>query len=232
MSKEEVPRWPFSLAIASIVILIGGIAVVLLGTALFEADLWYTVLRGVISIATGVAVVSLWVGVRSLRKFATSRTSSNFGRLGLAATCMLIVVMMFCLWSAVENAFVIWSLDGRWSLTGRTRATGVSGTVTFPTNSSQSYPFIDAQGVTNAGVSMRNGCFTVLAHSARDFGVFAPGYQRSTVPIGSGYFQASVRLSPIGEAEPSKITWRSVSLLRYIGDAMACNRSAPFNSAP
>jgi hypothetical protein len=212
--------------------MIAGIAVVLLGTAFFEADPWYSVLRGVVLITAILAAVSLWGGARSLRHFATSRTPANYGRLGLAAFSMIIVGTMICFWPAVENAFVIWSLDGRWSLTARGPSTGVSGTVTFPGEPSQAYPFINAMGVTNAGVSRRNGCFAIFARSARDFGIFAAGFQRPTVPIGSGYFEASVSLSPINEAEPSKIAWRSISLIQYMGNAIACNRSAPFNNGP
>jgi hypothetical protein len=219
-------------AIASIVLLITGVATVLLGTAWFEAGPWYSVLRGVILISAVLATVSLWAGAWSLHRHAATRTPSNYGRISLAILSLILVVTMTCLWSAVENAFVIWSLDGRWALTGRVPATGVAGTVTLSGKAIQSYPFIDAMGVRNAGVSMQNGCFIVSAHSAREFGVFAPGYQKSTVPIGGGYFEASVNLRQTGETEPSNITLTKISLTQYISSAIACNESTPFKGDP
>jgi hypothetical protein len=231
MNTPALPRWPFRLAVAATIILVAGTAVLLFGItalpseALYRVRPWqYGIARAILCTPAALALVALWAGVRSLRQYPNIRTPWNYGCLCLAGLSLILVTALASIWTIVMTALLTFSEDGGWAAFGANpTATGIVGTVTSPNGLIQSYPFIDSSGSLRMGAVTRpNGCFVVHSSPAIDFGVYAPGYQRLKVPVGKGYFRVAVSLSPMGAPEPTKVTWRRISALQFIGGLNAC----------
>jgi hypothetical protein len=124
----------------------------------------------------------------------------------------------------MENAFVIWAM------TRPSPTTGIVGRVSFPEGPTQSYPFIDGGNVRNGGVSMKNGCFSLIKHAATNFGIYAPGHKTFSEPVGSGYFYARVNFGPAGSASSTTVDVEPISLIRYAIETITCNRGDALNS--
>jgi hypothetical protein len=231
MQPAPALQWPFRLSLAAPMTLLVGAAALLFGVAaltsenLWRVTPWLNVIVGTILCATVLlALVALWGGVRQFRQYPNCRTLWNYGCLCLAGLSLILMVGLASMWTFVMSALLIFTYEGAWAaFSAEPPTTGIVGTVNSPNGRIQSYPFIDSSSsLRNGAVTRANGCFVVRGSPAIDFGVYSPGYQRLKVPVGKGYFQAAVKLSPLGAPEPTKVTWQKLSTLQFIKGINAC----------
>jgi len=225
------PR-PFRLAVASTVILIGGLGALLIYlAALTKEELYYTpawqyaILKIIPCLAATIASASLWVGVRSLRRSSHLRTSWNYVCLGSAGVSIVLVIGMVANWAMVERALSIFTRDGGWAAFGdHPAATGIVGIVTSPNDLIPAFLFIHSTtGVSDGTVTGPEGCFALDSPPGDLFGVTAHEYQKLQIQVGTGYFRASIKLSPVGITEPSKLTaWTKISAFQFIKQEITC----------
>jgi hypothetical protein len=225
MNTPISPRWPFRLALLAPIIFLLGSGVTLIGVTALKREYlwrvmpWQTVIVGATFAATALlALVALSAAVRSLFRYPACRTRWNYGCLSLTALSLILVTGLAAAWAFVMSALSIVAYEGGWAAFGdRPRTTMIVGTVSTPAGPIRSQPFVDNLGnVRTMSITRANGCFYAEGPEAIDFGTFTPGFQDIKVPIGKGFFLATVSLNPLGAPEPSKVTLRRIPSVQFI----------------
>ena len=228
MNGSISSRWPFRLALLAPIIFLLGSGVTLIGVTAFKREYpWQTVIVGATFATTALlAFVAFSAAIRSLFRYPACRTRWNYSCVSLTAFSLILVTGLATAWAFVMSALSILAYEGGWAAFGdRPRTTMIIGTVSTSAAPIRSQPFVDNLGnVRTMSITRANGCFYAEGPEAINFGTFTPGFQDIKVPIGKGFFLATVNLHPLGAPEPSKVILHRIPLVQFIIGKDNCER--------